>query len=255
MTVATACAPAAPVVAVEGGRLTARTWDGSLLPDAELVGLELTLPGAHARELHVRIDAQWPSLGPLGAYAVSRLDEATGRWVPYCEPGRDGRRIAVALAGHWEDDGAGPFVEDPHDFTLTCTAGSNGKCARLGYVPGLRTAHGESLTPYFEACVRMMRADYCGDGRSFTEPGVAVELQDRAGRSTRAHGDEPLAFEAVWGPRGAICVHHPRHAERLSLRGIGERCPRLAAALGERCQQDVLQRDPDARFVSRSRGP
>lgn len=246
--------PVPPVLSAEGGRLHGRSLDGSPLPPAELVGLELEVRDESDRTHRLRIEAEAEPHGMLAAYAVSELDEATGRWVPYCPPASDGRpRTAVALPGRWRDGGAGAFVEDPHDFTLSCTGGSNHKCARLGYVPGARTADGESLTPFFEACVRMMRADYCGDGRSHTTAGVAVELVDRAGRRGHTHALR-MGFEAVWGRDGAICVRRPRNAD-LSLSGLAERCPRLREAIGDRCREGMLADHPAALFENRSPEP
>lgn len=244
------CAP--PVLSVEGGRLHAHDPYGSSLPPAALVGLELEVLDAADQPVHLRIDAEAPSLGALAAYEVSRLDPATGRWEPYCAPDSQGRRVAIALSGRWRNGGAGPFVQDPYDFTLTCTGGSNGKCARMGYAPGARTRDGESLTPYFEACVRMLRADYCGDGSTHTRPGVAVEHDDRHGRGARAHAPDGMAFEAVWGPQGAICVRRPRDRALVSLGQLAARCPRLSNAVGERCREDLLAHRPDALLANRS---
>jgi hypothetical protein len=100
----------------------------------------------------------------------------------------------------------------------------------------------------------MMRADYCGDGRSFTTPGVPVELHDRAGRRSRAHA-RPTSFEAVWGRQGAICVRRPRDPGRVSSSRLAEQCPRLAEAVGERCHEGALAARPDALLASRSAVP
>jgi len=248
------CGSAAPVLSVEGGRLQGRTPEGSLLPAAALVGLELTILDAFDHAVRLRIEEELAPHGLLVAYGVSRLDETTAGWVPYCEPDRAGRRLAFALPGRWRDGGAGTFVEDPFDFTLTCSGGSNGKCAGMGYTPGTRTPEGESLTPWFEACVRMLRADYCGDGRSYTEPGVPVEHGDRAGRRGHRHPHR-MAFEAVWGRHGAICVRRPRDRARISLPQLAARCPRLADATGERCHEDALATHPDALLANRSPEP
>lgn len=246
--------PQTPVLSAEGGRLHGRDADGSLLPSAALVGLELEVRDESDRAHRLRIEAEAEPHGMLAAYEVSRHDAATGRWMPYCMPDADGRpRTAVALPGRWRDGGAGAFVEDPHDFTLTCTGGANHKCARLGYVPGNHTTDGESLTPWFEACVRMMRADYCGDGRSHTTAGVPVEVADRAGRRGHAHA-RPMGFEAIWGRAGAICVRRPRDAA-LSLSELASRCPRLAHALGDDCREGTLASRPDALFENRSPEP
>lgn len=248
------CGPSTPILSVEHGRLHAQAPDGSPLPAAALVGMELTLVDSSERSVRLRIDAEAEPVGAHAAYEVSRLDDASGRWVPHCEPDPEGLRVALALAGRWRDAGAGPFVEDPRDFTLACTSGTNGKCARMGYAPAAHTADGESLTPYFEACVRMLRADYCGDGRPHTEPGVPLELRDRGGRHGHAHALR-MGFEAVWGRDGAICVRRPRDRARVSLGQLAARCPRLTDAVGERCREDALATREDALFTNRSPEP
>lgn len=254
-----ACAPepAALVLSVEGGRLQARRPDGSRLTGEALLGTELTVRNHLDVEARVRIDAVRPDPlaphGPLAFYEVSRWDAAADAWVSYCEPGPDGSTLALPLPGRWRDGGVS-FVEDPHDFTLTCTAGANGKCARMGYVPGRLTEAGESLTPYFVTCVRMMRADYCGDGRSYTAAGVPVDLLDRAGRQPQWQRRD-MAFEAAWGPQGAVCVRRPRDASHTTLPALVERCPRLADAVGEPCREDAITTHPEVLLVNRSPEP
>ncbi|MEM9454300.1 MAG: ADYC domain-containing protein [Myxococcota bacterium] len=230
-----------------------REYIGQTSEASPLAGTELTIRDHHDHELHVRIDAVHPAAlrasSPLTMYEVSRLDEDSGRWVPYCQRGPDGLQLAIPLAGRWPGGGA-RFVEDPEDFTLTCTAGANGKCARMGYLPGM-TAHGRSLTPYFEACVRAMRADYCGDGRSFTRAGTPVELRDGVGQQPRWYS-EALRFEAAWGPEGALCVRRSRIPDLVSTEALAERCPSLRGAVGETCDEQILASMPGVLLLNHS---
>jgi hypothetical protein len=85
---------------------------------------------------------------------------------------------------------------------------------------------GQSLAPYHEACVRVVRADYCGDGTPHTVPGVAIEMFDRAGVHTRRDPGYGT-FEALWGPDGAVCLARARRPE-FPLVEILRQCPRLA---------------------------
>jgi ADYC domain len=69
-------------------------------------------------------------------------------------------------------------------------------------------ADGRPGWDYHQACTRLIRADYCGDGRSHTREGTPVEIIDRLGEA-----EEPgtgLAFEAGWTPEGASCVARHR---------------------------------------------
>jgi hypothetical protein len=88
-----------------------------------------------------------------------------------------------------------------------------------------------------QACVRMIRADYCGDGRPHTRDGTRIDLYDRLG----IQRDEPvpgMSFEAAWGPGGALCVRHARLPDVLDLERLAAECPRLAARSGKACSED-----------------
>ena len=64
-----------------------------------------------------------------------------------------------------------------------------------------------SLSEY-ESALRATRADYCGDGNSYTRPGEAVTLADAWG--INQHNGEAINDEAVFGSQGALCVDNPR---------------------------------------------
>jgi hypothetical protein len=91
------------------------------------------------------------------------------------------------------------------------------------------------MRPLYDTCVRMVRADYCGDGRSFTRDGTVIGYRDSAGLATLTAEDiatESLAFEAVWGPGGAICLARPRLDDVDSIASIAASCPALASRAG-----------------------
>ena len=123
---------------------------------------------------------------------------------------------------------------------ITCTSGAIGKCIRIGYKPwGDR--EGESLWDYHQACVRMLRADYGGDGTGHTRDGAVVDIIDRLG--IQPPESEPAArtyeFEAAWGPDGAVCVRRTRIPELLSTDELAERYPHLAGKIGPNCSEAV----------------
>src|SRR5207244_135325 len=72
------------------------------------------------------------------------------------------------------------------------------------------------LKDYHQACTRMARADYCGNGTSHTVEGNLIDMYDNLGIRTRSvtaeRGVDPslLSFEAAWGPDGAYCLDHVR---------------------------------------------
>jgi hypothetical protein len=79
----------------------------------------------------------------------------------------------------------------------------------MGYRPWAWRA-GRSLDGHHQACVRMVRADLCGDGTPHTTDGRAINVYDALGVQERA--DDGLlvatewAFEAEWTPQGARCI-------------------------------------------------
>ncbi len=124
-------------------------------------------------------------------------------------------------------------------FTFACLKSPLAKCVRWGYKPW-KTVDGVSLRDYHLACVRMTRADYCGDGRHHTREGTFIEIYDRLGVLKRE--ERPgVAFEAAWGPNGAVFVNKPRYGEGPGAL-VGE-CP---DRLRDRTSLDAPGLDKDA---------
>lgn len=149
--------------------------------------------------------------GDLFLYTVSYRDPQGGDWKPFCRPDRDGKKVAIPLQGYW--NASGDYVAAEDVITFGCTSGVVGKCARWGYKPW-KTVGGVSLRNHHLACVRMARADYCGDGRSHTREGTRIQIYDRLGIQKREE-EAGMVFEAAWGPEGAVYVGKARYAEPL----------------------------------------
>ncbi len=224
-----------PELAVEGTAFVLRQPDGTELRGAQLVGAELDL----GEGVTVRIDAVRRDPGDKSGetllHALSTRD-ADGAWVPLCDPDRESRREGFPIPGRWDD--AGRYHADGGHFALTCTSGAQAKCVRFGYKPWKPAPDGASLVPLYEACVHMVRADYCGDGVATTREGTQIDIYDRHGVQRPESGPE-LRFEAGWAPTGAVCVAHTRIPDNLTLEQLAKSCPRLAAALGERCTEET----------------
>ncbi len=96
--------------------------------------------------------------------------------------------------------------------------------------------NGDVAEPYYQACVRLVRADYGGDGVGHTRNGTPIDLFDRVG----IERDEPgpgMTLEAAFGPDGAVCVAHPRLSGLTSLEALAQRYPALAGHLGAACDE------------------
>lgn len=144
--------------------------------------------------------------GDVYLYSLSYRDAPDGAYKTYCLPDRDGKTLAIPLSGYWDSTRA--YVPAPDVITFACTNSPLAKCVRWGYKPW-KTVNGVSLRDYHLACVRMTRADYCGDGRPHTREGTLIDMYDRAGIQKRQEQPD-LMFEAAWGPGGAVYVSRPR---------------------------------------------
>jgi len=149
---------------------------------------------------------------------------------PLCAPDPQGRQLGFPLAGRTAADGR-LVAAAPGIFELICTSGAQGKCVRFGYHPWENGSDGKSMRDHYNACVRMVRADYCGDGRAYTRDGTSIDLWDDRGiQKSESADDASFSFEAAWGPDGAVCVARTRIPENITLEALKVACPRLAQA-------------------------
>ncbi len=231
-------APAVPVrsVMVEGTQFRLTLADGRVLAQEALPGTILAIGDGTGRQRRLRIDtverdARNPA-GEVVLYALSEQDPASGEWHNACQADPDGRRLGFPLAGAFTPDTR--YMAEPGRLLITCTGGAEGKCVRFGYKPWRRLPDGTSLAPYFQTCVRLVRADYAGDGVGHTRDGTPIDIFDRIG----LRSDEPapgMTLEAAWGPDGAVCVRHTRFPDQPPLDALARLAPRLRGHLGENC--------------------
>lgn len=214
-----------------------------------LAGAQFKL-GGHGSPLRFRINAVAPDTNPAVTLHEVELRDGAGAWRNVCEPDRDGRALALFLEGTTLPNGQ--HVRSAGHLSITCTSGVQAKCLRAGYWPW-DDSRGPGLgLKLFQACTRMFRADYCGDGVAWTRDGMAIDFFD-------AHGIEKpeqpatMPFEAAWGEEGALCVHHTRVPDRMDLEGLKALCPRLQAQpQGAACSQDAARALPGALLFNRS---
>ena len=102
------------------------------------------------------------------AYGVSYA-LAGGAWAPLC--GTGGHAARCRWRGTWNYGsgvtGGGSWTASATYFTFGCRGTALAKCVELGYKPW-KTVGGVSLRDHHQACTRMIRADYCGDGKAWT---------------------------------------------------------------------------------------
>lgn len=132
-------------------------------------------------------------------------------WVTSC--GEDGAAVSAAIPTDGAWDATGAKLHSSTHFTFACTSGVMGKCYRWGYRPWVNA----SFWDHHQTCTRMARADYCGDGYSWTKDGTTINFSDRMATPVQKMSDDAaytedggFFFEAGWGTSGARCLSHYR---------------------------------------------
>jgi hypothetical protein len=137
-------------------------------------------------------------------------------------------RWAVPTSGVFDPVSGARSDIDPSRFTFGCDSGVIAKCYRWGYKPWLPTQDTKNpATKLHAACTRMARADYCGNGTSFTVSGTPIHPWDdlpAAIRPLPENTSTPL-FEAGWQQSGAVCLSKTRWEH---LKPLPAQCPLVA---------------------------
>jgi hypothetical protein len=164
-----------------GDRVSVTLSDGRTIAQDQLPGTILALGDGTGRQRRIRIDGverdRQDAAGEVVLYSLSERDPESGEWRNLCLPDPDGRRLGFPLAGAFTPDGR--YEAAQGRILLTCTGGAGGaegKCVRFGYKPWGLGPNNVSLAPYFQACVRLVRADYCGDGIAHTRDGTPPQV-------------------------------------------------------------------------------
>jgi hypothetical protein len=195
--------------------------DDSDSDDFSIVGTRMLGILDTGETITTRIDSMTKDSAPgsdVRQYGVSY--RADGAWNPLCGLDAAGAQVlAIPLAGRWDNHqgvaGGAAKIEDPTAFTFACAGHALAKCVELGYEPWSKVkvcAPGQgcqkkSLAPYHQACTRMLRADYCGNGTSYTVDGTLINLYDSVGIQADT---ESWNLEAEWTEGGARCMARRR---------------------------------------------
>jgi uncharacterized protein YjbI with pentapeptide repeats len=176
---------------------------------ADFIGIEFQGNLGDGSTVPVRIASMNPAPAPNGdvtLYSVEYRD-ASGVWQPACEDAAGSAVQALPLQGIWDYrqgvTGGGSKTNDPQRFTFACLGGALAKCTLWGYRPWA-SYNGVPLESYHQACTRMVRADYCGTGQSYTKTGNRIDFYDELGIQKDT---ENWFFEAEWDVNGARCIY------------------------------------------------
>lgn len=225
---------------VSGGRLTASKGSNTLA-GPELVNgwLQLRNRGRTFRMRVVEVGqvaswAQPPAGGPpvmVESYRLDWSELVNGNWGDSREvcknpPGRD-NDDALTMTGPYvfhtlmfEGDRIEPskktdYAIDESWFNLGCAGHALAKLALTGHTQGAHNA-GTFHTTLAErqTMLKMLAADYCGDGTPFTVAGQPLNWRDDHNTMKLAallvNPPQPLVLESRWTADGAACLDKPR---------------------------------------------
>lgn len=212
----------------EGDRIFA--WDSSTMTiaaiDAGLIGWKIQLGGSISAEIVIMgYDATIPSwaagASPISAYAFAYDEDpkSPGELVNVCPDYLNDptEKAVTLLRGVVIDEDTKEVSDADAWMTIACFGNAAAKMKLANYsrfadYTGTGTAASRAQR---QATIRMITADYCGDGTSFTSDGVALDWLNRIERVTPQHNSTPAwaDVEAIWDEDGAICLNTPRVAE------------------------------------------
>ena len=211
---------------VAGDALLLRDAHGGALAGADLVGTRIVL-GKKGKPYatvmiasHDRV-ARWAEGAPdADAYGLVYID---GNQIEQnvCTGYHDSPRtsIALILGGETYDLDAKEVRPDAERwFSIACAGSAAAKLSLLGYGPQSSATSPDQR----QATLKMITADYCGDGHSYTKNGTPIQWENVEG--TVALTEEPAAIEAVWTAEGALCVDETR----ISGTGVDCQLPRCS---------------------------
>ena len=186
-----------------GSSLTVKGKKGVVSTGAALAGAYIEYEMSEGKKKHksVRVVSVEP-LAPGSDVMNYALEVNDGDWKPLCEGGG----TAILLGDLW-DPASGDRITDPSNGALTfaCRGAALAKCVEYGYRPWA-SAGGVSLREHHQACTRMVRADYCGDGVAHTMNGTPIHVLDQVGVQ-KVDPNVNYVVEAEWGPDGATCLN------------------------------------------------
>lgn len=205
-------------IAVTGGAIAAVDPGGSAVPD--LTGATFTATRANGNTVAMRIarvlphENPWHGPKPLPGQRDYVIEyAANGDWLALCPAEAPGAMPIAGSFGHGPEGRLnGDYDPSPTRITFSCRDGVAAKCQDWGY-----PSWGSDAPTFFQACTRMARADYCGNGHSRTVDGTMINYLDLRTPPTGPLKALPgFVPEAVWGPGGpnapaaALCLSRTR---------------------------------------------
>ncbi len=136
---------------------------------------------------------------------------------PFCYRGDtgDNEPAQFSVGSQW-DVLTASRTDDASLVSVSCASGGIGRCQQWGYrgwteAQVASSGTFEKLVDAHQSCIYMKRADYCGTGDTYTEDGTMIGIDDNFSPAFQKSGGSDV--EAVWGPKGAICLTKQRRPD------------------------------------------
>jgi hypothetical protein len=257
-------------VTVKGDRLFARTLAGNTLGGDELLNSVMTIdvsgtPDGDGKFLLrlVKVSSDpakfWVAPAAITTYrfVVMNENDPTTGWVDFCNvPVDDPSLSGHALVYHGDRyDADKKRVYDssaPGDpwFNIICIGTAASKLHLLRHTQaGSTTTHKTALTDR-TAMLKLLAADYCGTGRSFTVTGQPLQYKDRFGWypaiEPSFHDPTKIKMEAYFTENGATCLTEPRRIreEPWIKRDIDDECRAHGRPVLTACEPPMVPGTP-----------
>jgi hypothetical protein len=191
---------------------------------ADLIGWELIFL-VEETVVTIRISGRellpsWAANGkPISVYALE-VGGGNGAPMNIC-PGKKSGTASITLLHGETYDGEHKVIDKVGKqwATLACLNDALFKVKRLGYGPnGNQGPGGQPATPNQRtATLKMVTADYCGTGHSFTTDNTKIIWRNAAKTVITPDIGLYVQPEAVWTEKGASCIGKPRHVPLSQL--------------------------------------
>jgi hypothetical protein len=186
---------------------------GMTLAETDLQGTTMTVQLTSGQTTQLRIESgMWNDGAKAYTYFVSLATDQG--WVSPCGYYNGIPLPIIFLSGSWDMTTGSPTTAQ-RVITPACFGSALAKCVLWGYAPWVTATECHNnickmreLSDWHQACTRMVRADYCGDGKPHTRNGTTIDLWDALNIQSRS--PESWDIEAEWAHDGGHCIHHTR---------------------------------------------
>jgi len=165
----------------------------------------------------LRIDAisPIPGMPDVNEYTLSARQPGVTTWESACKDGQGQAVTAIPIPDATWNEATGARIERPGAVVFACRNAALGKCVSWGYRPWAAASNRcksdgsqcqtVDMRDAHQACTRMVRADFCGNGQTWTLNGTPLDIFDRFQTRIQDHVSD-WGLEAAWTPNGAACV-------------------------------------------------